>query len=234
MRKFIFLTGALLTLTFFSCGGGAPETSDLFTGLEPKAAAPVISFLDRRHEPYTVGIDSGAVSIQVPARRLNLLREYLNAPVDSLRYERLVRGAFLSERDSATVHPEPKRSLKMFPVHRKVRTDSLRIGEAFDGLFVDAVWKVYRTRERDIMVEFEGRLKQTTREEPFGRKVLEELTDHREYLLTEVGAPGSRWKFVWLIGVDGKSFTKRSTRITFDGGCPEKDRGSAARLIIDL
>jgi hypothetical protein len=234
MRDFIPLAFSTVILCFFSCTGRTPETADLFTGIEPRAAAPVTSFLDRRHEPYTVAIDSGKITLRVLAKRAQLLKEYLTTPVDSLRYRSLVRSAFLSERDSARVHPEPKRSLRKIPVHQKTRPDSLRIGEAFDGVFGDAAWRVYRTREYDIIVEFEGSLKQRAREEQFGLNVLEELTDHRDYLLAEAGTPGAVWRFRWTIGVDRVSFVKESTRITLGGNSPGNKRSAREGLHIDL
>jgi len=221
-------------MLLFSCGGNVPKTVCLFSGLEPREAGPFISFLDRRYEPYSIEMDRGTISIRVYEKRLSLLKEYITAPVDSLRFIRLVGDAFLSERDSARVHIQQRRTLPRLPLHQEVHMDSTRIREAFNSIFENASWKAYRTREYDIMVEFQGEVKQTAREESFGLKILKELTDNRDYLLAEVGIPGAVWRFRWRVGIDAVSFIKESTRITLGDSRSGKKSEPGDTLHIDL
>ncbi len=234
IREINVTVGIIILTLLCSCVGNTPETAYLFSRLEPKKAALFISFLDRRNEPYSLEIDGGTISIRVSAKRLNLLKNYLTAPPDSLSLIDLVRNASLSEIDSARIHLHPKSGLARLPLHQEIHTDSTRINDAFGRIFENAFWRMYRTREYDIMVEFEGELKQTAKEEYFGLKILKELTSNRDYLLAEVGTPGAVWRFRWRIGIDVVSFVKESTRITLGRNRMGNKSDAGQMLYIDL
>lgn len=233
--RFYFLSFFVFPyLLLMSCGGNSRPSEPLSGSMEPRDAADITAFLDRHHEPYTLETEGRAVIIRVKPDRAKLLKEYLYAPVDSAGYINLVRKFRLSEKDSAWVHREPPKSVRKFTYFEKEHADSTRIGEAFDFVFEKCIWKAQRTRENDIVVEFTGTVTVHAMDNPFGKKVLNELTDHRDYLIAEVGKPEAVWKFRWRIGIEGKSFYKEMIRVTLGGKEKEKDRKSGDELHIDL
>ncbi len=170
----------------------------------------------------------------VPVRAAMILA-YLAEPVDSVRYVGLVRECRLSDRDSSRVDRVTPESVRRFVVRKAVvPSDSTRIGEAFDALFENGVWKTQRTREKEIVVEFTGTVKQDARNSPFGKKVMGELTSHRNHLAAEVGLTGAVWNFRWRIGIEGKTFVKESVRVSLGGKNPVGKSGSGEIVNIDL
>lgn len=210
----ILIAGAI---SLSGCEGNNHGYVTLYGNLQPKQADVISSFLGEFHEKYLMTMEGKTFTIEVPRGRIDLIKHYMTVPVDSENYIRLVRTAPLAERDSAkTVSKAAKRAsgrLMRMVAPPGERSDSLRIGAAFDMTFENTVWNCYRTPDYKIHVEFNGTIPNTIHSNPEGMHVVGKLAENRESLLLEIGPEHSLWRFRWLVGIDGLSFKKESIRV---------------------
>jgi hypothetical protein len=223
------LAGAL---SLPGCGRSEHRYVVFYENLEPKQAAVIGSFLDEFHEKSRMTVVGKTLTIEVPRNRLDLLKHYMTAPVDSESHIRLVRNAFVADRDSAktasiTASKKSERLMRLV-APSEGQSDSLRIGVAFDRVFERPEWKCYRTPDYKIHVEFTGAIPPNIRAGPEKMRVVVELVSHRRNLLLEIGPENSLWRFRWLVGIDGRSFKKESLRVVPgrfrpEGGKPARE-----------
>ncbi|MFA6470498.1 MAG: hypothetical protein WCU00_00545 [Candidatus Latescibacterota bacterium] len=228
----ILIAGAI---SLYGCNGNDNRYVILYENIQPKQAAEIGSLLDEFHEINTMTMGNNTFTIKVPQKRINLIKHYMTAPVDSERYISLVQTALLAQRDSVkTVSQDAVKAsgrLKRIVTPPTERSDSLRIGAAFDRTFENSSWRCYRTPDYKIHVEFSGNIPSSIRSNPEEMSFVMNLTDNREPLLLEIGPARSLWKFRWLMGIDGLSFKKESTRVIPgrfrpEGGKPPRESES--------
>jgi hypothetical protein len=220
--------GFLMCLFLLSgCGKSTSPYETFSENLEPKQAAALSAFLDDFHEKYRMTEQGKTFAIGVPRARIEILKRYMTGPVDTTRCIGLIRGVFLSERDSSktTLSAIPKKSerlMRMIAPSGEYR-DSLHIGEAFDAVFEGSAWLCFRTKDNKIHVEFTGTIPENIRANTGGMRVVDELLGGREKLLLEVGPERSLWRFRWIVGIDCRSFMKESFRVIPGRFHPEGD-----------
>jgi hypothetical protein len=227
-----------MTILLSDCGKRNQEYVVLSENLEPKQAAVIGSLLDALHEKSRMTVTGKTLTIEVPGDRLDLLKHYMTARVDSESHIRLIRSALFADRDSAkAVTSIPSKKAERFiklVAPKEGRIDSLRIGAAFDRLFQNHEWKCYRTPDFKILVEFSGTIPQNIRAGREGFRIIEELVYLREKLLLEIGPEKSLWRFLWLVGTDGRSFRKESFRVLPGRFSPEAGKPQREKEYINL
>lgn len=214
------------------CGRSEHRYVVFYENLEPKHASVIGSFLDEFHEKSRMTVVGKTLTIKVPRERIDLLKHYMTAPVDSESHIRLVRSAFLADRDSSrtitqTALKKSERLMRLV-APSEGQSDSLRIGVVFDRVFEQSEWKCYRTPDYKIHVEFTGTIPSNIRANSELMRVVNELVYHGEMLLLEIGPEHSFWRFRWLVGIDGRSFKKESLRVVPgrfrpEGGVPARE-----------
>jgi hypothetical protein len=235
---YTFLSMVIMTVLLSGCGKKDQGFVVLSGNLEPKQAAVIGSLLDALHEKSRMTVTGKTLTIEVPRDRIELLKHYMTAPVDSESHIRLIRSALFADRDSAkAVAGVPSKKAERFiklVAPREGQTDSLRIGAAFDRLFQNTEWRCYRTPDFKIHVEFSGTIPQNIHADKEGLRIIEELVARREMLLLDIGPEDSLWRFRWLIGIEGRSFKKESFRVIPGRFSPEAGKPPREKEYISL
>jgi len=208
-----FIITVIAAALAIQCGGernGGSEFTVLFDKLEPSRAALIILFLENNEVDVDVTMNDKLFSISVSPQIARQAKEYITGSVDSALCVELIRGGCFDE----TLPPEtPPPLAEFFRRDPEGESNIPAIGEIFSTVFHEGSWRVWRSRDLTINVEFTGAVPDTIENREACLELLKYTTGNWEMLFVEVGPESSVWRFRWTVGIDKRSFKKESIRV---------------------
>ncbi len=177
--------------------------------VSPAKSASIFTLLEKNGIEYSSSLDltnEGKIAVSVDSRYFDILQKYIVLAPSSGGYVQAVmekscyrRGiSALSVRLAAMI-TEPGKTT---------------VGDVFERVFSDGNWRVFRSPNYEIIVEFRGTVPEGIRDNNSDFELLKRFTEQWEIYFPMIGPEHSEWQFRWIVGLNGRDFRKQPIRIT--------------------